>query len=127
VTYPWINPDDPISIPVGSSGLSEHDLSPSYGLEGDARLNYLLYCATTGQRELPDNRILNWRGNFTDGRIKQNSSAESGDFGGFMMARQNFFEGYLLKKLQKLNKAFEPTIFNVSVKADGYLEPWYRW
>jgi hypothetical protein len=114
MTYPWLDPD-------------AYEPKATSGLTGNARLNYFLYAETTGERELPDSRFLTWKGNFTDGRIQQDTNPESGDFGAFMMARRNFFDGYLLKKLQKLNKVFEPTINSVSAKADNWKNPWYRW
>jgi hypothetical protein len=116
MTYPWLDP-----------GALEP--KPTHGLGGNSRLNYFCYCETTSERELPptDRRFLAWKGNFTDGRILENPDSSSGDFGSFIMAKRNFFGGYLLKKLQKLNKIFEPTIFSVIAKADDWKNPWYKW
>ena len=116
MTYPWLDP-------------GAFEPKPTHGLTGNSRLNYFLYAETTNKRELPptDKRFINYKGNFTDGRIEKDAKPESGDFGSFVMGRRNFFDGYLLKKLQKVNKVFEPTMTEVKAKADDWLNPWYKW
>lgn len=98
-TYPWVDPK------------SMGNFKPSSGFEGNQRLNYLLYAETTNNRKLPpvDQRSLPRNGNWTDGRIEATANSQNTEFGSFHMARENFFDGYLLKKLRFLNRVMEPT------------------
>ncbi|KAI5804817.1 hypothetical protein DFH27DRAFT_609867 [Peziza echinospora] len=102
-TYPWVDPDH-----------QEKDgpFLPKTGPTGNSRLNYLLYCETTGTNELPgaDERFLN-----------------PPDFGAFYMSRRNFFENYLLKKLKALNWALEPTLTKVTARLDNLDLPTVVW
>jgi hypothetical protein len=86
-SYPWIDP-------------GAFELKPTSGLTGNSRLNYLLYCETTGTNELNPigNRFLPFKGNFMDGRLEATSNPESEDFGAFHMNRRNFFDGYLCEE-----------------------------
>ncbi|KAL2679040.1 hypothetical protein Neosp_009796 [[Neocosmospora] mangrovei] len=96
-TYPWVDP-----------GAME--FKPSSGFIGNQRLNYMLYCETTNKRDLPPihQRSLERLGNWTDGRLEADKNSENCEFGSFHMARENFFDGYLLKHLRFLNRAMEP-------------------
>ena len=97
-TYPWVDPN------------SMGDFKPSSGFIGNQRLNYMLYCETTGTNQLPgiESRALPRKGNWTDGRLEATANSENTEFGSFHMARENFFDGYLLKKLWFLNRVIEP-------------------
>lgn len=117
-TYPWIDPQ------------SMGGFKPSSGLEGNQRLNYMLYCETTNGRKLPpvDQRSLPRVGNWTDGRLAAEANSENTEFGSFHMSRENFFDGYLLRKLRFLNRAMEPhgTWHNVRLENITKIIPhWY--
>ncbi|KAF7557531.1 hypothetical protein G7Z17_g513 [Cylindrodendrum hubeiense] len=118
-TYPWVDP--------GAANFQ-----PSSGIKGNQRLNYLLYCETTGNRKLPpiDQRFLPRNGNWTDGRLDNlpdEAQPESTEFGAFHMARRNFFDGYLLKKLRQLNHILNPSLSFAYVKVDDWSNPWCAW
>ncbi|UZP32227.1 hypothetical protein NXS19_000043 [Fusarium pseudograminearum] len=118
-TYPWIDPN----------GIN---FQPSSGITGNQRLNYLLYCETTEDRELPpiNDRMLPRKGNWTDGRLDNlpdEAQPESTEFGAFHMTHRNFFDGYLLKKLRVLNHVLNPSLTWAYVKVDNWSSPWCAW
>lgn len=113
-TYPWLDP-------------AVANAEPSSGLKGNQRLNYLLYCETTQNRPLPplEQRELPRKGNWTDGRLESEANSDNCEFGSFHMARENFFDGYLLKKLKVFTRALEPHMkyHNVSIQDVPGLNP----
>ncbi|KAL0764701.1 hypothetical protein CaCOL14_012791 [Colletotrichum acutatum] len=118
-TYPWIDPN----------GIN---FQPSSGIKGNQRMNYLLYCETTGDRKLPpiNDRMIPRNGNWTDGRLDNmpdEAQPESTEFGAFHMTRRNFFDGYLLKKLRVLNHVLNPSLTRADVKVDDWSSPWCAW
>ncbi|RBR22925.1 uncharacterized protein FIESC28_04223 [Fusarium coffeatum] len=115
MTYPWTNPDTNIGVPAG--------------LDGDSRLNYLLYLETVGSHTPPldsqANAVLNTRmGNWTEGR-KPGTDSHS-KFGTFVLSRANFMESFLLPKLSSINRIMSMDISEVRCWAEDHFFT-YKW
>ncbi|KAG9758075.1 hypothetical protein KCU73_g4085, partial [Aureobasidium melanogenum] len=113
MTYPWT---DPIS----------HN-TPTPGLDGDARLNYLLYLETVDDHQPPKDSspdaILSTRmGNWTDGRKPGIDSPSS--FGTFVLSSANFMEAYFIPNLSAINRIMSMDIYEVKAKAYPYFASW---
>lgn len=115
MTYPWTDPD------------SHTAATP--GLDGDGRLNYLLYLETfrgnTPPLESSKDAVLGTRmGNWTDGR--KPGIDDQSKFGTFILSSANFMEKYLVPKLSSINRIMSMDISNVSTWAE-YNFFSYKW
>lgn len=78
------------------------------GIDGNGRLNYLLYLEMTGNDDgsvpkvEPEGRFLKEVGNWTDGRIPGQDPRSQ--FGTFMLTHRKFLDEYLLPKFDKMNR-----------------------
>lgn len=107
MTYPWTNPDT-------------HNATES-GLDGDGRLNYLLYLETVGKNTPPiesaKEAILDTRmGNWTDGRTPGIDAPSK--FGTFVLSSRNFIDQFLIEKLSPINRMLSMDISNVTTSLE---------
>jgi hypothetical protein len=115
MTYPWTNPD------TGNATES--------GLDGDGRLNYLLYLETVGTHDPPTESakeaVLDTRmGNWTDGRTPGTDDASK--FGTFILSSGNFMDQFLIPKLSPINRMLSMDISNVTTWAENHVFS-YEW
>lgn len=115
MTYPWTNPDT-------------RNATKS-GLDGDGRLNYLLYLETVGKNTPPiesaKEAILDTRmGNWTDGRTP--GIDDPSKFGTFVLSSRNFMDQFLIEKLSPINRMLSMDISNVTTWVD-YKVFYYYW
>ncbi|KAH0372775.1 hypothetical protein KCU65_g920, partial [Aureobasidium melanogenum] len=113
MTYPWTDPDS--------------QNSPTPGLNGDAKLNYLVYLETVGDHSPPKDSspeaILSTRmGNWTDGRKPGIDSPSS--FGTFVLSSANFMETYFIPKLSAINRIMSMDIDHVKASAYPHFGSW---
>ncbi|CCT71986.1 uncharacterized protein FFUJ_14020 [Fusarium fujikuroi IMI 58289] len=107
MTYPWTDPETNTSAPPG--------------LNGNGRLNYLLYLETVGQNTPPPDSergaVLDTRmGNWTDGRKPGTDSPSK--FGTFILSSANFMESFVNQKLPAINRIMSMNIDQVTCWAD---------
>lgn len=115
MTYPWTNPE------------SHNAAEP--GLDGDGRLNYLLYLETVGSHTPPKDSsreaVLSTRmGNWTEGR-KPGIDAPS-KFGSFVLSSANFMDNWILPRFSAINRIMSIDISDVTTWADDKFL-WYYW
>ncbi|KAK1774876.1 hypothetical protein QBC45DRAFT_423868 [Copromyces sp. CBS 386.78] len=112
MSYPWTDP--------------RNGKVAQQGLDGNGRLNYLLFLQTVGGNQPPDQSspeaILNPRmGNWTEGRTPGKDDPTT--FGTFMLSSGNFIERFVLPKLSAINRMMTVHISNVWAFLDtGF--PW---
>jgi hypothetical protein len=117
MTYPWTDPNTKVA--------------PTPSLDGDARLNYLLYLETVGSHMPPlesePSAILNTHmGNWTDGRKPGTDAASK--FGTFILSSANFMETYLVPKFAAINRIMSMDINGVAAWAEcNFPFMWYKW
>lgn len=95
------------------------------GIDGNGRLNYLLYLEMTGNDDgsvpemKPEGRFLREVGNWTDGR--RPGEDPRSQFGTFMLTHQKFLDEYLLPKFDKMNRMVKIDLSNLkaTVRTDG--------
>ncbi|KAL7765130.1 hypothetical protein ACKLNR_003046 [Fusarium oxysporum f. sp. zingiberi] len=115
MTYPWTDPETKTDAPPG--------------LNGNGRLNYLLYLETVGQNTPPSDSkrgaVLDTRmGNWTDTRKPGTDSPSK--FGTFILSSANFMESFVNKMLSSINRIMSMNIDQVTCWADDYF--WsYDW
>ena len=107
MTYPWTNP--------------ETKAAAEPGLDGDGRLNYLLYLETVGTHTPPlasaKESILGTRmGNWTDGRKPGIHPAH--EFGTYILSYKNFMEDFIIPKLQDFTHMLSLSIYDLKAWAD---------
>ncbi|KAF7502138.1 hypothetical protein GJ744_006985 [Endocarpon pusillum] len=115
MTYPWTDPDN-------------HNIAEP-GLDGNGRLNYLLYLETVGSHTPPldsasDSILSTKMGNWTEGRNP--GVDDPSKFGSYVLSSTNFMDGYLIPKLSIINRTMSVDISNVTTWAeDNFFS--YRW
>ncbi|KAF2994069.1 hypothetical protein E8E13_002605 [Curvularia kusanoi] len=95
----------------------------------DGELNYFLYLETVDNRAPPDADtadavIAPGGGNFIDG-VKFSESSNKGQFGTFMLSREVFLEGHILKKLEQFNRIMHLDIIKNEPVPDAKFLNWY--
>jgi hypothetical protein len=96
------------------------------GIDGNGRLNYLLYLEMTGNDDgsVPEvkqeGRFLKEVGNWTDGRIPGQDPRSQ--FGTFMLTHQKFLDEYLIPKFDKMNRMVKIDLSNLkaTVETKGF-------
>jgi len=106
-TYPWTHPE------TKNAAVS--------GLDGEGRLNYLLYLETVGKNTPPKasdaSAVLSTRlGNWSEGR---QPGIDGGSlFGTFKLSSSMFMESYILPKLSAINRIMSLDVESVYAKSD---------
>ena len=85
----------------------------------------------TDNNALPqlEDATLQYKGNWTNGRLDGGADASSMDFGTFAISGKNFLERYLFPKLRRLNASMEPRVKDLKVllEWDGWPKFSYNW
>ena len=117
-TYPWMDPND--------SNYKEYN-----GIDGNGRLNYLLYLEMTGNNDgtkpevKQEGRFLKGVGNWTDGRNPSPGPDRRSMFGTFMLTHQKFLTEFLLPKFDKMNRMVKMDLSDL--KAEVYTKGLYSY
>ena len=116
--YPWKDPNDP--------SYQEYN-----GIDGNGRLNYLLYLEMTGNNDgsIPEvgqeGRFLTEVGNWTDGRNPGAGKDPSSQFGTFILTHQKLLEEFLLPKFDKMNRSVKTDLSGL--KAEVHTKGFYSY
>jgi hypothetical protein len=114
--YPWIDPDHPDTY------------KPFVGINGNGRLNYLLYLEMTGNQDGSISKVntdLHERflspklGNWTEGRSPGKDPPTQ--FGTFLLTHRKFINEFLVPKFDKMNRMVKIDLSNLKagVRTEG--------